>query len=48
VLKVLQNSLPLTERAQFIAEWEQSLKRQKEVLGLAPDGRGVGAYVRKE
>jgi predicted patatin/cPLA2 family phospholipase len=27
---------PLQERAQFIAEWEQSLQRQRQVLGLAP------------
>jgi hypothetical protein len=28
---------PLAERAQFIAEWQQSLQRQRQVLGLAPD-----------
>jgi hypothetical protein len=27
---------PLVERAQFVAEWEQSLQRQRQVLGLAP------------
>jgi predicted patatin/cPLA2 family phospholipase len=27
---------PLMARADFIAEWEQSLERQREVLGLAP------------
>ena len=28
---------PLVERAPFIAEWQQSLQRQRQVLGLAPD-----------
>jgi predicted patatin/cPLA2 family phospholipase len=30
---------PLQERTQFIAEWEQSLKRQRQTLGLAPDAQ---------
>jgi hypothetical protein len=30
---------PLQERAEFIAEWEQSLQRQRQVLGLAPDAQ---------
>jgi predicted patatin/cPLA2 family phospholipase len=30
---------PREERAQFIAEWEQSLQRQRQVLGLAPDAQ---------
>jgi len=30
---------PLQERAQFIAEWEQSLQHQRRVLGLAPDAQ---------
>jgi predicted patatin/cPLA2 family phospholipase len=28
---------PLVEREQLIAEWQQSLQRQRQVLGLAPD-----------
>jgi len=28
---------PLVDREQFIAEWEQSLQRQRQTLGLAPD-----------
>ena len=28
---------PLQERAEFIAEWKQSLQRQRKALGLAPD-----------
>src|SRR5262245_34675568 len=30
---------PLQERAQFIAEWEQALQRQRQALGLAPDAQ---------
>ena len=30
---------PLMQRAEFIAEWELSLQRQRTVLGLAPDAR---------
>lgn len=30
---------PLVDRAGMIAEWEQSLKRQRQVLGLAPDAQ---------
>jgi predicted patatin/cPLA2 family phospholipase len=30
---------PLVQRAEFIAEWEQSLQRQRQVLGLAPDAQ---------
>jgi hypothetical protein len=30
---------PLMERAEFVAEWEQSLRRQRKVLGLAPDAQ---------
>ena len=30
---------PLVERAGMIAEWEQALQRQRQVLGLAPDAQ---------
>jgi hypothetical protein len=30
---------PLQERAEFIAEWEQSLQRQRQGLGLPPDAQ---------
>jgi predicted patatin/cPLA2 family phospholipase len=30
---------PLAERAEFIAEWEQSLQRQRQALGLATDAQ---------
>jgi predicted patatin/cPLA2 family phospholipase len=30
---------PLEERAEFIAEWEQSLQRQRQALGLATDAQ---------
>jgi predicted patatin/cPLA2 family phospholipase len=30
---------PLADRAGMIAEWEQSLQRQRQVLGLAPDAQ---------
>jgi hypothetical protein len=30
---------PLAERAEFIAEWKQSLQRQRQALGLAPDAQ---------